>query len=156
MMSTQDERHALLATLWFTIAHYCVRPWPWILAALASLLLYPDISDREAAYVMIIRDHLPSGWRGLVLGGFAAAYMSTMSTQLNWGASYLVHDIYARFIQPSADEGHYVRVARITTLGLMAASVVVTLHLDSVQQAWELQVTGECAKVILSPWEGEV
>lgn len=138
MMSTQDERHALLATLWFTIAHYCVRPWPWILAALASLLLYPDISDREAAYVMIIRDHLPSGWRGLVLGGFAAAYMSTMSTQLNWGASYLVHDIYARFIQPSADEEHYVRVARITTLGLMAASVVVTLYLDSVQQAWEL------------------
>ena len=138
MMSTQDERHALLATLWFTIAHYCVRPWPWILAALASLLLYPDISDREAAYVMIIRDYLPSGWRGLVLGGFAAAYMSTMSTQLNWGASYLVHDIYARFIQPAADEGHYVRVARITTLGLMAASVVVTLYLDSVHQAWEL------------------
>ena len=69
MMSARDERHALLATFWFTLAHYCVRPWPWVLAALAALVLYPDISDREAGYALIIRDHLPPGWRGLVLGG---------------------------------------------------------------------------------------
>ena len=138
MMASRDERHATLATLWFTIAHYCVRPWPWILAALASIVLYPDISDREAGYAMIVRDYIPSGWRGLVLGGFTAAYMSTMSTQLNWGASYLVNDVYARFVRPDAVQAHYVLVARITTLVLMLGSTVVTLYLDSVRQAWEL------------------
>ena len=138
MMSARDERHSVLATLWFTLAHYCVRPWPWTLAALAALVLYPDITDREAGYAMIMRDHLPPGWRGLVLGGFVAAFMSTMSTQLNWGTSYLVHDVYARFLRPAADDAHYVRVARLTTLGVMAASVGVTLYLDTVRQAWEL------------------
>ncbi|MCH7750292.1 MAG: Na+:solute symporter, partial [Acidobacteria bacterium] len=138
MMSARDERHSVLATLWFTLAHYCVRPWPWILAGLAALVLYPDIADREAGYAMIIRDHLPAGWRGLVLGGFIAAFMSTMSTQLNWGTSYLVHDVYARFLRPGADDAHYVRVARVTTLGVMAASAGVTLYLDTVRQAWEL------------------
>ncbi len=138
MMSARDERHAVLATLWFTLAHYCLRPWPWILAGLAALVLYPDIADREAGYAMIIRDHLPIGWRGLVLGGFVAAFMSTMSTQLNWGTSYLVHDVYARFLRPGADDAHYVRVARVTTLGVMAASAGVTLYLETVRQAWEL------------------
>ena len=138
MMSARDERHSVLATLWFTLAHYCVRPWPWILAGLAALVLYPDLADREAGYAMIIRDHLPAGWRGLVLGGLVAAFMSTMSTQLNWGTSYLVHDVYARFLRPAADDAHYVRVARITTLGVMAASAGVTLYLDTVRQAWEL------------------
>ena len=138
MMSARDERHATLATLWFTLAHYCLRPWPWILAGLAALVLYPDIADREAGYAMIIRDHLPEGWRGLVLGGFVAAFMSTMSTQLNWGTSYLVHDVYARFLRPGADDAHYVRVARVTTLAVMAASAGVTLYLDTVRQAWEL------------------
>ena len=138
MMSARDERHSVLATLWFTLAHYCVRPWPWILAGLAALVLYPDIADREAGYAMIIRDHLPAGWRGLVLGGFVAAFMSTMSTQLNWGTSYLVHDVYARFLRPAASDAHYVRVARLTTLAVMAASAGVTLYLDTVRQAWEL------------------
>ena len=138
MMSARDERHSVLAMLWFTLAHYCVRPWPWILAGLAALVLYPDIADREAGYAMIIRDHLPAGWRGLVLGGFVAAFMSTMSTQLNWGTSYLVHDVYARFLRPEASDAHYVRVARLTTLGVMAASAGVTLYLDTVRQAWEL------------------
>ncbi len=138
MMSARDERHALLATFWFTLAHYCVRPWPWVLAALAALALYPDISDREAGYALIIRDHLPPGWRGLVLGGFVAAYMSTMSTQLNWGASYLVHDVYARFVRPDAGTAHYVRAARAATLGIMVLSAGVTLYLDSIRQAWEL------------------
>ena len=138
MMSTRNERHAVLATFWFTLAHYCVRPWPWVVAALAALLLYPDIADREAGYALIIRDHLPPGWRGLVLGGFVAAFMSTMSTQLNWGASYLVHDVYARFVRPDAGTAHYVRAARAATLGIMVLSAGVTLYLDSIRQAWEL------------------
>ncbi len=138
MMAARDERHSVLATLWFTLAHYCLRPWPWILAALTTLLLYPDLADPEAGYALLIRDQLPAGWRGLVLGGFVAAFMSTMSTQLNWGTSYLVHDVYARFIRPRAEERHYVLAGRVTTLLVMALSAAVTLYLESVRQAWEI------------------
>jgi solute:Na+ symporter, SSS family len=137
MMSAKDERHSFFATLWFTIAHYCVRPWPWILVGLASLILYPDIVDKEAGYVMVMRDHLPVGWRGMLLGAFFAAYMSTISTQLNWGTSYVVNDFYRRFLQPDRDERHYVWIARVTTITLMLLSAVVTFYLESIRQAWE-------------------
>jgi SSS family solute:Na+ symporter len=137
MMSARDERHAFLATLWFTIAHYCVRPWPWIIVGLAAMVLYPDITDKEAGYVMVIRDHLPAGWRGLLLGAFFAAYMSTISTQLNWGTSYVVNDFYRRFVKIDGDERHYVFVSRMTTLALMVASAIVTFYLESIRQAWE-------------------
>ena len=99
MMSAKDERHSLFATLWFTVAHYCVRPWPWIIVGLVSMVLYPTITDTEAGYAMVIRDHLPEGWRGLLLGAFFAAYMSTISSQLNWGTSYIVNDFYRRFLK---------------------------------------------------------
>ena len=137
MMSARDERHALLATLWFTIAHYCVRPWPWILVGLASVVLYPDITDREAGYVMVIRDHLPPGWRGLLLGAFFAAYMSTIGTQLNWGCSYVINDFYRRFVRPDAGDAHYVRASRIATMILMVLGGITTFYLDSIRQAWE-------------------
>jgi Na+/proline symporter len=137
MMSAKDERHSFLATLWFTIAHYCVRPWPWIIVGLASLVLYPDIADKEAGYVMVLRDYLPPGWRGLLLGAFFAAYMSTIATQLNWGTSYIVNDFYRRFVQRDATERHYVWVSRVTTILLMIASGVVTFYLESIRQAWE-------------------
>ena len=137
MMSTRDERHALLATLWFTVAHYCLRPWPWILVGLASLVLYPDIADREAGYVMVIRDHVPAGWRGLMLGGFFAAYMSTIGTQLNWGCSYVINDFYRRFVKSNAPKAHYVRASRLTTLLLMILGGLVTFYLESIRQAWE-------------------
>ena len=137
MMSTRSERDAVLATLWFTVAHYCLRPWPWVLVALAALVLYPDLSDREAGYVLVLRDHLPPGWRGLLVGGFFAAYMSTVSTQLNWGTSYLVNDVYRRFLRPDAGEAHLVRVSRLTTILVMAASGALTFGLESVRQAWE-------------------
>lgn len=137
MMSAKDERHSLLATLWFTIAHYCVRPWPWILVGLVSMVLYPDIADKEAGYVYVMRDHLPVGWRGLMLGAFFAAYMSTISTQLNWGTSYIVSDFYRRFVRTDAPERHYVWAGRVTTLLLMVASAIVTFYLESIRQAWE-------------------
>jgi Na+/proline symporter len=137
MMSAKDERHSFLATLWFTIAHYCVRPWPWILVGLASLVLYPDIADKEAGYVMVMRDYLPAGWRGLLLGAFFAAYMSTIATQLNWGTSYIVNDFYRRFLKRDGTERHYVWVSRLTTILLMFASAVVTFYLDTIRQAWE-------------------
>jgi SSS family solute:Na+ symporter len=137
MMSAKDERHSLLATLWFTVAHYCVRPWPWILVGLASMVLYPAITDKEAGFAMVIRDHLPPGWRGLLLAAFFAAYMSTLSTQLNWGTSYVVNDFYRRFIRTDAGERHYVWAGRVTTIALMILSAVVTFYLESIRQAWE-------------------
>ena len=137
MMSAKDERDSLLATLWFTIAHYCLRPWPWILVGLASVILYPDVTDREASYVMVIRDHLPVGWRGLLLAGFFAAYMSTISTQLNWGSSYLINDFYRRFVRTNETETHYVAAARAATLIIMAIGALITLYLENIRQAWE-------------------
>ena len=137
MMSARNERHSFLATLWFTIAHYCIRPWPWIIVALASLVLYPDISDAESGYALVMRDHLPPGWRGLLVGAFFAAYMSTVSTQLNWGTSYLVNDFYARFIRPHADQSELVTVSRWATVGVALLSAILTFYLESVRQAWE-------------------
>jgi SSS family solute:Na+ symporter len=137
MMSAKDERHSLFATLWFTIAHYCVRPWPWIIVGLVSMVLYPNITDKEAGYAMVMRDHLPNGWRGLLLGAFFAAYMSTISSQLNWGTSYIVNDFYRRFLVRDGTEKHYVWIARVTTMTLMILSGIVTFYLDSIRQAWE-------------------
>ena len=137
MMSAKNERHSLFATLWFTVAHYCVRPWPWILVGLVSMVLYPTITDKEAGYAMVIRDHLPEGWRGLLLGAFFAAYMSTISSQLNWGTSYIVNDFYRRFLKRDGTERHYVWIARLTTLSLMIVSGIVTFYLESIRQAWE-------------------
>jgi Na+/proline symporter len=137
MMSARDERHSFFATLWFTVAHYCLRPWPWILVGLASLVLYPDITDKEAGYVMVMRDFLPAGWRGMLLGAFFAAYMSTISTQLNWGTSYIVNDFYRRFVKTDGDERHYVWVSRVATIVTMIAAGIVTFYLESIRQAWE-------------------
>ena len=137
MMSAKDERHSLLATLWFTVAHYCLRPWPWIIVGLVSIVLYPGITDKESGYVLVMRDHLPPGWRGFLLGAFFAAYMSTISTQLNWGTSYIVNDFYRRFVTRDASDRHYVWVSRVTTILLMLLSAVVTFYLESIRQAWE-------------------
>jgi SSS family solute:Na+ symporter len=137
MMSARDEKHSFLATLWFTVAHFCVRPWPWILVGLASAVLYPGLADKEAGYVLVIRDHLPVGWRGLLLGAFFAAYMSTVATQLNWGTSYVVNDFYRRFVRPDATEGRVVLVSRLTTIVIMAIGAAVTFYLESIRQAWE-------------------
>lgn len=137
MMSARDERHSFFATLLFTLAHYCLRPWPWILVGLASVVLYPGLADKEAGYVMVLRDHLPAGWRGLLLAAFFAAYMSTIATHLNWGTSYLVNDFYRRFVRPAAGERHLVWISRLTTLLLMVTSGVVTFYLESIRQAWE-------------------
>lgn len=142
MLSAKDEKNSLLATLWFTIAHYAVRPWPWILAALASLILYPNLKDKESGFVQLIVDPnvFPVALRGLMVAAFAAAYMSTIATQLNWGASYLVNDGYRRFVNKSASEKQYVRVSQIATLLLMIASCFVTYYQNSIADAWKLLI----------------
>jgi solute:Na+ symporter, SSS family len=156
IFSAKDERHGLFATLWFNIAHYAVRPWPWILTALASIILYPTLVDKESGYVRTLMDPqiFPPALRGVMLAAFAAAYMSTIGTQLNWGASYVVNDVYRRFVRRTSAEREYVIVSQIVTVGLMLLSIYVTLHLASIEQAWKLLiVTGAgTGTVLLLRW----
>ncbi len=138
----KDEKHSLWATLWFNIAHYALRPWPWILTALAAVILYPELSqpgaDPEIGYIKVWVDYLPSALRGLMLAAFAAAYMSTIATQLNWGSSYIVNDFYRRFLARDRAESHYVRVSKGATAFLAVLGAGVSMVMQSVSGAWEL------------------
>jgi solute:Na+ symporter, SSS family len=138
ILAAKDERHGLLATLWFQIANYALRPWPWILVGFVAVLRYPGLSNPEEGYVRVMVDVLPSPIKGLLLATFAAAYMSTIGTHLNWGASYLVNDVYLRFIKPDASRGAQVIASRIATVTLMLLSLVVMAYLQSVEQGWKL------------------
>ena len=140
IFSARTERDGVLATLFFQVAHYALRPWPWILTALASVILYPTLEDKESGYVKMYIDHLPSPWKGLLLAGFAAAYMSTIATHLNWGASYLVNDFYRRFLAKDRSEKHYVNIARAATILLFVLSIVVTSQLTSIEKAWKFLI----------------
>ncbi len=144
MMSAKDEKHSLFATLFFQIAHYAIRPWPWIIVALCTLILYPELSGEEKGigYIYAIRDYLPAGLKGMLVAAFFAAYMSTIATQLNWGASYLINDYYRRFLNKNKDEKHYVKSSRIATMLLMIVSVIVTLLITRISGAWEFII--EC------------
>src|SRR5437879_6406346 len=141
IFSARSERDGVLATLSFQVAHYALRPWPWILTGLATVILYPagigPNHDHEAAYVQAFVDLLPTPWRGFMMAGFAAAYMSTVATQLNWGASYLVNDVYRRFLNKTATEKHYVGISRWATVALFLMSTLVTWQLSSVEGAWK-------------------
>jgi Na+/proline symporter len=137
-LSAKDERHAMFAALWFTIAHYCLRPWPWIIVALASMVMYPGLEVPREGFVMVMRDVLPAGLIGLLFAAFLAAFMSTIATQLNWGTSYLVNDLWRRFVKRDGDEKYYVRVSRVMTFVLALIGIVVTTQLDTIAGAWEL------------------
>ncbi len=152
MASCRTERDAVKATLFFQIAHYCVRPWPWILVAFAALALHPELRtwatankaaglpNAGAGYPMLIRELAPIGLRGLLLVTFFAAYMSTISTQMNWGASYLINDVYRRFVAPGADDRTLVKMSRAVSALVMAAGGVsawLMVHFDvSTEDAW--------------------
>jgi Na+/proline symporter len=146
IFSTRNERHGLLATLWFNVAHYALRPWPWIIVALCAVALYPGGAvnpetgqvDPAFGYIRVMTEHLPIGFRGLLLASFAAAYMSTIATQMNWGASYIVNDFYRRFIEKDATEKHYVFMSRVATLVTVVLSLVVTYFMNRITQGWEL------------------
>jgi len=137
IFSAKTERDGVLATLFFQVAHYALRPWPWIITGLATVILYPTLQDKESGYVHAFVDLLPTPWRGFMLAGFAAAYMSTIGTHLNWGASYLVNDFYKRFVKKDAPDKHYVNVGRAATILLFLASIIVTSQLSSVEKAWK-------------------
>jgi solute:Na+ symporter, SSS family len=154
MFSAKDERHSMLATLWFNIAHYAIRPWPWILTALASLILFPGLKDPETGYIRVLIDYLPASLRGLMIAAFAAAYMSTIATQLNWGASYLINDFWRRFVKKDGTDQHYVRASQVATVLLTLISAGVTHYMDSIGGAWKiLIVTGAgTGGVLLLRW----
>jgi solute:Na+ symporter, SSS family len=154
IFSAKTERDGVLATLFFQVAHYALRPWPWIVTGLATVVLYPTLEDKEAGYVHAFVDLLPTPWRGFMLAGFAAAYMSTIGTHLNWGASYLVNDFYKRFVKKDATEKHYVAVGRLATIFLFLASIAVTSQLSSVEQAWRflLAIGAGTGLVLILRW----
>jgi Na+/proline symporter len=167
MLAARDEGHALKATLWFNIAHYALRPWPWIIVALASLIVYPTLDSIQVAFPTvdpsIVRHDLaypamlvflPSGLLGLVVASLAAAYMSTISTHLNWGASYLVGDVYRRFIASDKSERHYVWVGRMATVALIVMASLVALLLENALQAFQilLQIGAGTGSVFLLRW----
>ena len=167
MLAAKDESHALKATLWFNLAHYALRPWPWIIVALASLIVYPTLDSIQAAFPTvdpsIVRHDLaypamlvflPSGLLGLVVASLAAAYMSTISTHLNWGASYIIDDWYRRFISPDREDRHYLRLARLATIGLIILAGIVSLWLENALQAFQilLQIGAGTGLVFLLRW----
>lgn len=144
MMSAKDEKNAVFSSLFFQIAHYCLRPWPWIIVGLCALVLYPELEIEESrkGFVYIMRDFLPVGLKGLLLVGFFSAYMSTISTQLNWGASYLTNDLYKRFIRPedsfpSKEEAQksYVFAGRIITVFIMIIGLLVSTKIGTIDEA---------------------
>jgi solute:Na+ symporter, SSS family len=139
MMSAKDEKHSLFATLFFQITHYAIRPWPWVLVGISTLIIYPNLSaaDKGMGYIYAMNDFLPIGLKGLLVAAFFAAYMSTIATQLNWGSSYLMNDFYRRFVKPHEKEKHYVLTSRVITMILMLISVIVTLFINRISGAWE-------------------
>ncbi len=138
MMSAKDEKHSLFATLFFQIAHYGIRPWPWIIVGMCSLILYPNLAadQKGLGYIYAMKDFLPAGLKGLLVAAFFAAYMSTIATQLNWGTSYLINDFYRRFLNQNKSDNHYVKSSRTVTILLMIISAVVTLFISTISGAW--------------------
>src|SRR5271166_657850 len=154
IFSARDEKQGLLSVLWFNIAHYAIRPWPWIITGLAVIVLYPGLQHPEAGYMMVLNQHLPHQYRGIAIAGFLAAFMSTIATQLNWGASYLVSDFYRRFLRKTASERHYVLVSRLCTVLLVIASAWVSVELSSIASGWQvvLQIGAGTGAVYILRW----
>ncbi|MHC4571305.1 MAG: sodium:solute symporter family protein [Planctomycetota bacterium] len=167
MLAAKNEKHAVGATFFFNAAHYALRPWPWILVALCSLIVFPDLDSirnmfphvdpsiiaNDLAYPAMLT-FLPHGWLGLVLASLIAAYMSTISTHLNWGSSYVVNDFYKRFVRPDATEKQMVRVGRISTVSLMIAAAALALYLESSLEAFHilLQVGAGTGLIYILRW----
>ncbi len=167
MLTARSEKHAIGATLFFNLAHYALRPWPWLLVALASIIVFPDLASLREAFPAVAPNvvghdlaypamltFVPAGWLGLIVGSLAAAYVSTISTHLNWGSSYLAHDFYRRFLRPDASERQLVLVGRIATVGLMVLAALLALQLKNALQAFGilLQIGAGTGLLFLLRW----
>ena len=162
LFATRDERQSVMASLWFAFAGTVLLTWPWIVAGLGSLLVFPAgagadpalVADPELAYPMMIRDLMPAGLRGLMVATFLAAFMSTMDTHLCWGASYMVNDVYRRFVRRDAPERHYVTASRVAVVGLAVLAAFVAWQMESIQRGWIyiIELTAGVAVVWLLRW----
>jgi SSS family transporter len=167
MLSAKNETHAITATLFFNFVHYALRPWPWIIVALASLIVFPDLASLKTAFPNlpdnVINDDLaypammtflPSGLLGLVVAALIAAYMSTIATHLNWGASYVVNDFYKRFVKPEASDKELVNVGRLSTVFLMVFSALIALALSNALQGFNilLQIGAGTGLIFILRW----
>ncbi len=167
MLAARNEKESMSATMWFNIAHYALRPWPWIIVALCSIIVYPNLDAIMARFPnldpSIVRDDLaypamlvflPHGLLGLAVASLAAAYMSTISTHLNWGSSYIVDDFYRRFVAGDKSERHYVAVGRLSTVGLILLAMIVSLWLENAFQAFQilLQIGAGTGLIFLLRW----
>ena len=162
LFATRDERQSVMASLWFAFAGTVLLTWPWIVAGLGSLLVFPAgagadpalVADPELAYPMMIRELMPAGLRGLMVATFLAAFMSTMDTHLCWGASYMVNDVYRRFVRRDATERHYVTASRVAVVGLAVLAAFVAWQMESIQRGWIyiIELTAGVAVVWLLRW----
>jgi SSS family solute:Na+ symporter len=167
MLASRSERDSLGSVMFFNLLHYVLRPWPWIIVALSSLIVFPNLSDIQAAFPHLnpsllghdiaypaMLTFLPAGFVGLIIGGLIAANSSTVLTHLNWGASYLVHDFYRRFVTRDADEKHYVRVGRIVTVALFLCASATVYLLDTAKDAFDviLQIGAGTGLLYLARW----
>jgi len=154
MLASKSEKDSLGGTLFFNVAHYVLRPWPWIITALCSIIIYPDLASIQSAFpaadpTKIGHDSafpamlkfLPVGFVGLMIGGLLAANSSTILTHLNWGSSYLVHDFYRRFVKKDATEGHYINVGRLSTVVLYLFAAYLSTQMSSAQQAFQILIS---------------
>jgi Na+/proline symporter len=148
MLACKDERNSRAAALYFNVAHYAIRSWPWVVTALCSLAVYggsvvnsAGAEDPGLNYVKMMVDYLPPGLRGFMLASFAAAFMSTQATQMNWGSSYLINDLYRRFWKRGASERHYVLASRLATALTVVLSLVATVFMNQISKVWELLLT---------------
>jgi SSS family solute:Na+ symporter len=161
LFAARDERQSMLSALWFSLAGIVLMTWPWVVVGLGSLLILPTatatpdlLADPELAYPMVIAELMPAGLRGLMVASFLAAFMSTMDTHLCWGASYLVNDVYKRFVRPDAPERHYVLASRIAVVGLVLVAAVTAWQMDTIEGAWiyVIELTAGVAMVWLLRW----
>ena len=148
MGAAKDEKHALLATLWYNLAHYALRVWPWIVVALASMVMFSDLGGHElgvkAGYPLVMKELLGSGMRGILVVSFLAAFMSTIDTHLNWSTSYIINDVYKRFFKPESvfkdvatAQRHYVVISKITTVIMMILAAYIAIQMQSIEKAWK-------------------
>ena len=154
LMSTKDEKHAVAASLWYNFANIALRAWPWIMVALVSLIVFPDLKDKEAGFPMMMNVVLPAGLKGLMITSFFAAFMSTVDTLINWGSSYIINDFYKRFMFKTKSEKHYIIASKICEALLLIMGFFISRKANSIGGMWELLVafTSGLGVVYVARW----